>query len=105
MIGVKIYNNEEYENTLVGLMLFVTTTDCSIIDGGSKTTRGGFFKDCFLEATGIAAGAAIVGGLAKGTVSKAVVRASLRMVAKVGTRTLSGVGLALMAAEITWCMW
>ena len=82
-----------------------TNTDCSIIDGGSKTTRGGSFKDWFLEATGIAAGAAIVGGLAKGTVSKAVVRASLRMVAKVGTRTLSGVGLALMAAEITWCMW
>ena len=101
MIGVKIYNNEEYENTLVGLMLFVTTTDCSIIDDGSKTTRGRSFKDCFLEA----AGAAIVGGLAKGTVSKAVVRATLKMVAKVGTRTLSGVGLALIAAEITWCMW
>ena len=59
-------------------MLFVTTTDCSIIDDGSKTTRGRSFKDCFLEATGISAGAAIVGGLAKGTVSKAVVRATLK---------------------------
>lgn len=105
MTGVKIYNNEEYENTLVGLMLFVTTTDCSIIDDGSNTTRGGSLRDCFLEATGIASGAVIVGGLAKGTVSKAVVRATLRMVAKVGTRTLSGVGMALIAAEITWCMW
>lgn len=26
-------------------------------------------------------------------------------VSKVGTRTLSGAGLALMAAEIAWCMW
>lgn len=104
MTGVKIYNNEEYENTLVGLMLFIATTDCSIIEEGSQT-RGGSFKDCFLEATGIAAGAAIVGGLAKGTVSKAVVKATLKMVSKVGTRTLSGVGLALIAAEITWCMW
>lgn len=105
MTGVKIYNKEEYENTLVGLMLFVTTTSRSIIDNNSQATRGGSFKDCFLEATGIAAGAAIVGGLAKGTVSKAVVEATVKMVSKVGTRTLSGVGLALIAAEITWCMW
>lgn len=104
MMGVKIYDTEEYENALIGLMLFVTTTDCSIIDDES-CSRGGSFKDCFIEATGIAAGVAIVGGLAKGTVSKAVVRSTLKMVAKVGTRTLSGVGLALIAAEIAWCMW
>lgn len=44
-------------------------------------------------------------GLSKGVVSKAVVKATLKLVAKVGTRTLSGAGLALMAAEIAWCMW
>ncbi len=104
MTGVKIYDIEEYEKTLVGLMLFVTTTDCSIIDDESQT-RGGSFKDCFLEATGIAAGAAIIGGLSKGTVSKAVVRSTLKMIAKLGTRTLCGAGLALLAAEIAWCMW
>ncbi len=104
MTGVKIYDIEEYEKALVGLMLFVTTADCSIIDDESQN-RGGSFKDCFLEATGIAAGAAIIGGLSKGTVSKAVVRSTLKMVAKLGTRTLCGAGLALLAAEIAWCMW
>ena len=63
------------------------------------------FKDCFIEATGIGAGVALVAGLSKGVVSKAVVKATLKLVAKVGTRTLSGAGLALMAAEIAWCMW
>lgn len=104
MTGVNIHSSEEYENTLVGLMLFITTMDCSRIDDKPQT-RGGSFVECFSEATGIAAGVAIVGNLAKRTVSKAVVRAALKMVAKVGTRTLSGVGLALIAAEITYCMW
>ena len=103
MTGVKIHNNEEYENTLVGLMLFVTTANYSLINNGLQATRGGSFKDCFLEATGIAAGSAVVAGLAEKTVSKAVVKATLKMVSKIGTRTLSGVGLALIAAEITWC--
>ena len=31
MTGVGIHDNEEFENALVRLMLFVTTTDCSII--------------------------------------------------------------------------
>ncbi len=104
MMGIKIHDNEEYENTLVGLMLFITTMDCSRIDDEPQT-RGGSFTKCFSEATGIAAGAAIIGHLAKGVVSKAVVRATLKLVAKVGTRTLSGVGLALIAAEITYYMW
>ena len=57
MTGVGIHDNEKFENALVGLMLFVTTTDCSIIDDETQT-RGGSFKDCFIEATGIGAGVA-----------------------------------------------
>lgn len=72
MTGVGIHDNEEFENALVGLMLFVTTTDCSIIDDETQT-RGGSFKDCFIEATGIGAGVALVAGLSKGVVSKYVV--------------------------------
>ena len=34
------------------------------------------FKDCFIEATGIGAGVALVAGLSKGVVSKAVVKAT-----------------------------
>lgn len=104
MTEEKIDGEKEYEEAIVGLMLFVTATDCNIAED-ETLTRGGSFKDCFIEATGIAAGIVIVGGLTKGAVSKKVVRATLKMVAKVGTRTLSGVGLALIAAEIAWCMY
>lgn len=104
MTGEKINDEEELEEALVGLMLFVTTANESIVED-ETFTRGGSFKDCFIEATGIAAGVAIVGGLSKGVVSKAVVKATLKLVAKVGTKTLNGVGLALLAAEIAWCMY
>ena len=37
------------------------------------------FKDCFIEATGIGAGVALVAGLSKGVVSKAVVKATFKI--------------------------
>lgn len=104
MTGVEINNNEELEDTFVGLMLFATMTDFSLANDGPQT-KGKSFMECFTEATSIAAGAAVVGGLVKGTMSKEAIKAAVKIVAKVGTRTLSGVGLALIAAEIAWCMW
>lgn len=68
-------------------------------------TKGGSFKDCFMEATGIAAGVAIVGGLAKGVMTKTMVRAAVNLAVRIGGRAISGAGLALIAAEIAWCMW
>lgn len=62
-------------------------------------------KDCFLEATGIAAGAAIIGGLGKNVMTKSALKSTIKLAAKVGGRTLSGIGLALIAAEVAWCMW
>lgn len=59
---------------------------------------------CFLEATGIAAGVAIIGGLTAGMGGEALTLAFGKLVTKVGVKTLSGIGLALMAAEFTWCM-
>lgn len=59
---------------------------------------------CALEATGLAAGAAVIGGLGYGTLSEKGKKALLKSVAKIGGRTLSGIGLALVAAEFTWCM-
>jgi hypothetical protein len=100
MTGEKFNNSIEYEDALVGLMLFITTTDCSRVE-----SRSGSFRECFIDAVGIGAGVALVGNLAKGTVSKAVIKKALKMVARVGTRTLNGAGLALLAAEIAWCMW
>ncbi len=70
---------KEFENALVGLMLFVTTTDCSIIDDETFRPEEALFKDCFIEATGIGAGVALVAGLSKGVVSKAVVKGHFKI--------------------------
>lgn len=103
MTGTSIQTQREYEEALIGIMLFSTIANRSL--KYDTQIRGGSFKDCFLEATGIAAGVAIVTGLAKGVVSKAVVTATLKLAARVGGRTLNGIGLALLTAEITYCMW
>lgn len=102
MTEVKINSKEEMESALVGLMLFSSMIDRSLISG--PQTKGGSLKDCFLEATGIATGVAIVGSLTKGTMTKKAIKAVLKVVIKAGTRSVSGVGLALLAAEIAWCM-
>lgn len=103
MTEVKINSKEEMEGALVGLMLFASMIDRSLI--GTAQTKGGSLTDCFLEATGIATGVAIVGSLAKGTMTKKAVKTVLKLAIKAGTRSLSGIGLALLAAEIAWCMY
>lgn len=103
MTGSNISNMQEYEEALIGLMLFATATEQSIIDDETHT-RGGSLKDCFMEATGIAAGIAIFGTLTKGTMTKAAIKATLKLVAKVGVKNINGVGLILLAGEIIWCM-
>ena len=62
-------------------------------------------SDCFLEATGIAAGAVIIGHLSKGVVSKKVLKQLIKLTAKIGSRTLNGIGLALIATEMAICLW
>lgn len=103
MTGEKIESDKDYDEMIVGILLFSTTSNCCLIE--DEMTRGGSFADCFLEATGIAAGMAIVGGMTKGAMSKAALKAVLKVVARVSTRTLNGVDLALLAGEIAWCMW
>ena len=101
ILGFQILTQDEQEDALIGILLFAVATSYS--NSQYEETRASF-ADCFQEATGIAAGVALVGGLATGTMSKAAVKAALKLATKVGTRTLSGVGLALLAAEIIWCM-
>jgi len=72
-----------------------------ILSGVDDTPK---WVTCALEATGLAAGAAVIGGLGYGTLSKKGKKAILKAIAKIGGRTLSGIGLALTAAEFTWCM-
>ena len=103
MTGEKINSKEELEDAFVGLMLFASMVDRSIID--DPQTKGGSFVDCFLEATNISGGIVLIGALTRGTMTKKAIKAVLKMVVKTGVRGLCGVGLALIAAEIAWCMW
>lgn len=98
----KIMTLEEQEDALIGILLFAVVTNYS--NNLYEKTRASF-KDCFLEATGIAAGAAIIGGLGKNVMTKSALKSTIKLAAKVGGRTLSGIGLALIAAEVAWCMW
>lgn len=62
-------------------------------------------KDCFLEATGIAAGVAIINLLAEQALTNTLVIQAIKAAVKaIGPRTLGFVGLGLMAAEFIWCM-
>lgn len=103
LFGVKFYTPKDYEEAALGIMLFTTVTNEYL---KINSLRGGSFKDCFIEATAIGAGVALFGGLAAGTLKKEVVEAAVKKIlTKVGARTLSGIGLALMTAEIIWCMY
>lgn len=103
MLGVKSLTAEEKEEAELGILLFASMADCS--NNGNVETRGGTFKDCFLEATGIADGLIIVGALTVGTMSKIAIRKMLKLVVRVSVKGCCGIGLALMAAEIAICMY
>lgn len=103
MTGEKINSKEELEDAFVGLMLFASMVDRSIVN--DPQTKGRSFVDCFLEATNISGGIVLIGALTRGTMTKKAIKAVVKILAKAGTRSLSGVGLALIAAEIAWCMW
>lgn len=103
VFGVKFHTRKDYEEAALGIMLFTTLTNEYL---NLQKLRGGSLKDCFIEATGIAAGAALVGGLASGTIGKEAIKlATTKILTKVGVRAISGIGLALLVAEIAWCMY
>ena len=61
---------------------------------------------CISEATGIAGGVSLVGAMAAGTMTKKQLLKVLGMIGgKTALRVSCGVGLALIAAEIAWCMY
>lgn len=62
--------------------------------------------DCFMEATGVAAGIAIVSGLTTGMMGRKVTRTLIKFIlTKIGIRTISGIGLFLIAAEMSYCLY
>lgn len=102
MLGVQLKTQQEYEEALVGVMLFTTMANFNY---NLRQSRGGTFLNCLGEVVGIAEGAALVTALGRKAVTKATLKAALKLAARVGGRTIAGVGLALMAAEMAYCMW
>lgn len=94
------------DEDIVGLALFLHS--CFVANGVGETNNlratVDRAKDCFLEATGIAAGVGVIGALTGKALSKSALKAVLKLAAKVGGRSLAGIGLALVAAEFTYCM-
>ena len=112
--SIQLFKNlrfsEEDNFEIFGHRFLSDATAEDVVGGGLllysfQTNGSGYdFIDCFLEVTGISAGIALVGGLTGAAGGPALVKAFKTVVTKVGIRTLSGIGLALMAAEFTWCM-
>lgn len=92
----------EIDQTEVLYVAFFVTSMNSMLDNLKSDNSSA--RDCFLEATGIAAGAAIIGSLTGKTVGKAAVKAAIKAAAKIGGRALGGIGLALVVAEFSYCM-
>jgi hypothetical protein len=101
-------NKEELKKEIAsaGLMLYRLQTLTSNSEAKNLFAKGGTpdAVNCFLEATGIAAGVALVGALTAQAGGKAVKKAFKVALKKVGSRLAGGIGLFLMAAEFTWCM-
>ena len=61
--------------------------------------------NCFLEATGVSAGIALVGAFTGAALTKTKLLAAVKKMAKVvGKRALGVIGLAIIVGEFTWCM-
>lgn len=94
-------NAEQLERQLIGASLLLYSFQPEFLNNNYNPPLA---VSCFIETTGIAAGIAIIGALSGNLGGKALKKAFTDLVKKVGIRTLSGIGLALMAAEFAWCM-
>jgi hypothetical protein len=102
MIGKKYDNN--IKTAALGLMFYELTINKEVNSKNYAAKHMNPAIDCFMEATGIAAGIALVGALAGQAGGKALRIAFMRAVKKIGVRVVSGIGLALMAGEFVYCM-
>ena len=108
MTGKK--DNENIDIAALGIMFYEIKINKSNSSGNYAAKQVNAAKhvnpaiECFLEATGIAAGIALVGALAGQAGGKALRRAFMKAIRKIGIKVVSGFGLILMAGEFTYCM-
>lgn len=105
MLGDSVDLAKEKEDILVGILMYACVLD---FGNSMSITRGGTILECLQEATGIADAAFLIGTLSAGTMSKAQIKAAIKLAAKAGgklaLRSAAGVGLVLLAAEVAYCM-
>ena len=102
----------EHEATLIPIVMEVTENESnyglqgSLFLFGTSAYARGDFRDCFEGATGIAAGVALIGALGAATIDKTLVMKLVKeAVKKIGGRALGGIGLAMVVADIAYCMY
>lgn len=101
MFDVNYMELAEAESEVVSFALFMYALGSNF----ELETRSGDVVDCFLEATGIAAGIAAVGAMGAATIGKEATKKLVKVVLKkVGTRLIGGIGLALTAGEMIYCI-
>jgi hypothetical protein len=107
MFGSEDVNIIKNEIAGAGLLLFRLQTLSNTKISTNLYAKSGETPDavsCFLEATGIAAGVALVGALTGQAGGKVLRKAFIKAVKKIGSRVAGGFGLLLMGAEFAWCM-
>lgn len=100
----------EDPSTLVPIVMAATAPDELLISQNLTNLfiQGAYaksFRDCFIEATGIAAGIAVIGALTAQTMDKTLVKSLVNQaVKKIGGRALGAIGLAIIVIDISICL-
>lgn len=103
--GKDLEINELSRVEVVGLALFL---DMSFRTTTGMRTRSVSHDDivhCALDASGIVAVGYLVDQLAGKAISRAAIKAVLKAGLKAGGRVLGGIGLAIMVAEFSYCLY
>lgn len=106
-------DRESIRTEIAGAAIFLYTVNSIILPEMTEMPMmynpGSPVGCCFLEVTGIAAGMALVGSVANFTSSGALKSAFIKLMKKLGPKivraSVGGIGLVLMAAEFSWCMY
>lgn len=105
---IPLYSQSDYEYAIIGLLLFASSIDkAKTIEVGGIMPASFGILECMAMVSGVNDFVQLVGSVSKGQMSRTAIIRCLRIVARLGGKTAlryaSGIGLALMAAEVIDC--
>lgn len=101
LIGLAILASSQESQNKVGMLNKTSFNLLGISNGYAQNQT----VNCFLEATGISAGIAVVGAFTGAALTKTQVLRLVKKLAKtVGKRVIGVIGLAIIVGEFAWCM-